>query len=133
MPPCIPGLGQAGGFSLWLQDQGGGSVDFLYQNLQRFLTAARKRPELQNVNAVFRAGVPQVYVDVDRDKVLKQGVPIGDVYQTLQAFLGAIYVNQFNRFGRQWRAFLARGPNARARAQATDADCGAHKRATNMP
>ena len=120
MPPSIPGLGQAGGFSLWLQDQGGGSVDFLYQNLQRFLTAARKRPELQNVNAVFRAGVPQVYVDVDRDKVLKQGVPIGDVYQTLQAFLGSIYVNQFNRFGRQWRVFLGGEPEARTSAEAID-------------
>ncbi len=113
-PPAIPGLGQAGGFSLWLQDQSGGSADYLYQNLQKFLAAARKRPELQNVNAVFRAGVPQVFVDVDRDKVIKQGVPIGDVYQTLQAYLGGIYVNQFNRFGRQWRVFLAGDEKARA-------------------
>jgi HAE1 family hydrophobic/amphiphilic exporter-1 len=120
LPPTIPGLGAAGGFSMWLQDQSGGSVDFLYQNLQRFLTAARKRPELQNVNAVFRAGVPQLYVDVDRDKVIKQGVPIGDVYQTLQAFLGAIYVNQFNRFGRQWRVFMGGEPQARADARAID-------------
>ncbi|HYL05689.1 MAG TPA: efflux RND transporter permease subunit, partial [Thermoanaerobaculia bacterium] len=117
LPPAIPGLGAAGGFSLWLQDQSGASVDFLYQNLQRFLTAARKRPELQNVNAVFRAGVPQVYVDVDRDKVIKQGVPIGDVYQTLQTFLGASYVNQFNRFGRQWRVFMSGEPEARAGTQ----------------
>jgi HAE1 family hydrophobic/amphiphilic exporter-1 len=115
-PPAIPGLGQAGGFSLWLQDQSGGSVDYLYQNLQKFLAAARKRPELQNVNAVFRAGVPQVFVDVDRDKVLKEGVPIGDVYQTLQAYLGGIYVNQFNRFGRQWRVFLAGDGASRANA-----------------
>ncbi len=106
LPPAIPGLGQAGGFSMWLQDQSGGSPDFLYQNLQKYLAAARKRPELQNVNAVFRAGVPQLFVDVDRDKVIKQGVPVADVYQTLQAFLGGIYVNQFNRFGRQWRVFI---------------------------
>src|ERR1700688_2022228 len=118
LPPPIPGLGSAGGFSLWLQDRSGDSVDFLYQNLQKFLTAARKRPELQGVNAVFRAGVPQVYVDVDRDKVIKQGVPIGDVYQTLQAFLGAVYVNQFNRFGRQWRVFMSGEPTARASAEA---------------
>ncbi len=117
LPPAIPGLGAAGGFSLWLQDQSGGSVDFLYQNLQRFLTAARKRPELQNVNAVFRAGVPQVYVDVDRDKAIKQGVPIGDVYQTLQTYLGAVFVNQFNRFGRQWRVFMSGEPEARANTQ----------------
>ncbi|HVR09143.1 MAG TPA: multidrug efflux RND transporter permease subunit [Thermoanaerobaculia bacterium] len=117
LPPAIPGLGAAGGFSLWLQDQSGGSVDYLYQNLQRFLTAARKRPELQNVNAVFRSSVPQLYVDVDRDKVIKQGVPIGDVYQTMQTFLGAVYVNQFNRFGRQWRVFMSGEPEARANAQ----------------
>jgi HAE1 family hydrophobic/amphiphilic exporter-1 len=81
-------------------------VDFLNQNLQRFLEAARKRPELQNVNSSFRAAVPQVFVDVDRDKALKQGVPIADVYQALQAFLGGTFVNQFNRFGRQWRVYL---------------------------
>src|SRR5262249_4322261 len=65
-----------------------------------------KRPELAAVNSTFRAGVPQVFADVERDKVLKQGVAVADVYQTLQAFLGGIYVNQFNRFGRQWRLFL---------------------------
>ena len=63
-------------------------------------------PSSQNVNSTFRAAVPQLFVDVDRDKALKQGVPIGDVYQTLQAFLGGAYVNHFNRFGRQWRVFL---------------------------
>jgi HAE1 family hydrophobic/amphiphilic exporter-1 len=106
LPPAIPGLGTSGGFSLWVQDRSGGSVDFLNQNLQKFLEAARKRPELQNVNSSFRAAVPQLFVDVDRDKALKQGVPINDVYTTLQAFLGGSFVNQFNRFGRQWRVYL---------------------------
>ncbi|HEY8152049.1 MAG TPA: efflux RND transporter permease subunit [Vicinamibacteria bacterium] len=105
-PPAIPGIGNAGGFSFWLQDRSGGSVELLSTNLQKFLDAARKRPELVGVNTPFRAGVPQVYADVDRDKVLKQGVAVADVYQTLQAFLGGLYVNQFNRFGRQWRVFL---------------------------
>ena len=105
-PPAIPGLGFSGGFSLWLQDRSGGSVEFLNENLQKFIEAARKRPELQNVNSTFRAAVPQVYVDVDRDKALKQGVPVADVYQSLQTFLGGTYVNQFNRFGRQWRVFM---------------------------
>ncbi len=105
-PPAIPGLGASGGFSLWVQDRSGNSVDYLNQNLQRFLEAARKRPELQNVNSSFRAAVPQILVDVDRDKALKQGVPITDVYQTLQAYLGGSFVNQFNRFGRQWRVYL---------------------------
>ncbi len=106
MPPPIPGLGSAGGFSLWLQDRSGGSVEFLDQNLQNFLAAARQRPELSGVISQFSADVPQIYADVDRDKALKQGVAVADVYQTLQAYLGGIYLNQFNRFGRQWRVFL---------------------------
>ena len=106
MPPSIPGLGSSGGFSFWLQDRSGGSIDFLDQNLQKFLDAARKRPELAGVVSPFSATVPQVYADVDRDKVLKQGVQVRDVYQTLQAYLGGLFLNQFNRFGRQWRVFL---------------------------
>jgi HAE1 family hydrophobic/amphiphilic exporter-1 len=106
LPPSIPGLGAAGGFSFWLQDRSGGSVDFLDQNLQKFLEAARKRPEIGTVASQFSASVPQIYADVDRDKVLKQGVAVNDVYQTLQAYLGGLFLNQFNRFGRQWRVFL---------------------------
>lgn len=106
MPPAIPGLGSAGGFSFWLQDRGGGSAEYLNQNLQKFLVAARKRPELTGVNASFSTNIPQIYADVDRDKVLKQGVAVGDVYQTLQAYLGGLFVNQFNRFGRQWKVFV---------------------------
>ncbi len=106
LPPSIPGLGAAGGFSFWLQDRSGGSVDFLDQNLQKFLEACRKRPEIGTVTSTFSASVPQIYADVDRDKVLKQGVAVNDVYQTLQAYLGGLFLNQFNRFGRQWRVFL---------------------------
>jgi len=105
-PPAIPGLGNSGGFSFWLQDRSGNSVDFLDQNLQKFLAAARQRPELAGVLSQFSATTPQIYADVDRDKVLKQGVAVGDVYQTLQAYLGGLFLNQFNRFGRQWRVFL---------------------------
>jgi HAE1 family hydrophobic/amphiphilic exporter-1 len=106
MPPSIPGLGTQGGFSFWLQDRSGGSLEFLNQQVQGFLDAARKRPELVGVTSQFTAAVPQLYADVDRDKVLKQGIALGDVYQTMQAFLGGLFVNQFNRFGRQWRVFL---------------------------
>jgi HAE1 family hydrophobic/amphiphilic exporter-1 len=106
LPPAIPGLGNAGGFSMYIQDRSGGTVQFLDQNLQKFLDAARKRPELANVTSLFNSSVPQVYADVDRDKVLKQGVAIADVYRTLQTYLGGLYLNQFNRFGRQWRVFL---------------------------
>src|SRR5258707_766166 len=106
MPPSIPGLGSQGGFSFWLQDRTGGSVDFLNENVQAFLTAARKRPELAGLASQFTAAVPQLFADVDRDKVLKQGIALGDVYQTMQTFLGGLFVNQFSRFGRQWRVFL---------------------------
>src|SRR5258705_9844879 len=105
-PPAIPGIGNAGGFSFWVQDRSGGGVGLLTENVQKVVDAARKRPELASVNTPFRGSVPQLYADVDRDKVLKQGVAVADVYQTLQAFLGGLYVNQFNRFGRQWRVFL---------------------------
>ena len=119
-PPAIPGLGNSGGFSLWLQDRSGGSVEFLDQNLQKFLEACGKRPELAGTISLFSASVPQIYADVDRDKALKQGVAVGDVYQTLQAYLGGLYLNQFNRFGRQWRVFLqAEGDERR-----TEADIG---------
>jgi len=105
-PPAIPGLGNSGGLSFWLQDRSGGSVEFLDQNLQKFLAAARQRPELASVASQFSATAPQIFADVDRDKVLKQGVDVRDVYQTMQAYLGGLYLNQFNRFGRQWRVFL---------------------------
>ena len=105
-PPAIPGLGNAGGFSFWLQDRSGGSVEFLDQNLQKFLAAARQRKELTGVFSQFSTGTPQLYAVVDRDKVLKQGVTVAGVYQTMQAYLGGLYLNQFNRFGRQWRVFL---------------------------
>jgi HAE1 family hydrophobic/amphiphilic exporter-1 len=116
-PPAIQGLGTGGGFSFWLQDRSGGTVDFLNENLQKFLEAARKRPELANVNSVWRASVPQIFAQVDRDKVIKQGVAIKDVYQALQAFLGGMYVNQFNRFGRQWKVFLQSESAGRVRVE----------------
>jgi hydrophobic/amphiphilic exporter-1 (mainly G- bacteria), HAE1 family len=106
MPPSIPGLGSQGGFSFWLQDRSGGTIAALDASLQKFLAEARKRPELAGVSSPFSAAVPQIFVDVDRDKVLKQGIALGDVYQTMQTFLGGLYVNQFNRFGRQWRVFM---------------------------
>jgi len=105
-PPAIAGLGRSGGFSGWIQDRSGGDVAFLATNLQNFIAAARKRPEVGSINTVFRPSVPQVYADVDRDKVIKQGITVSSVYQTLQAFLGGLYINQFNRFGRTWRVYL---------------------------
>ncbi|HEY1816116.1 MAG TPA: multidrug efflux RND transporter permease subunit [Kofleriaceae bacterium] len=105
-PPAIPGISAAGGFSLMLQDRSGGSYDFLAQNVMKFVAAARKRPELENVRPNFSPAVPQLYADVDKDKAMKEGVQVADIYNTLQTFLGGSYVNDFSRFGRQWRVFV---------------------------
>ncbi|HZN56121.1 MAG TPA: multidrug efflux RND transporter permease subunit, partial [Candidatus Polarisedimenticolaceae bacterium] len=112
-PPEIAGLGSSGGFSLFLQDRQGQSIEALNASVQKFMEEARKRPELTRLATVFRASVPQVFADVDRDKTLKQGVPINEVFQTLQADLGGIFVNQFTRFGRQWRVYLQAEGEAR--------------------
>jgi HAE1 family hydrophobic/amphiphilic exporter-1 len=106
-------ISAAGGFSLFLQDRSGGSVEFLAQNVKRFVDAARKRPELQNVIPNFSPSVPQIFAEVDKEKVMKEGIPIADVYATLQAFLGGAYVNDFTRFSRQWKVFVQAAPDAR--------------------
>jgi len=105
-PPAIPGISAAGGFSMMLQDRGGSSYEFLSQNVLKFVAEARKRPELENVRPNFSPAVPQLFADVDKDKALKEGVQVAEIYNTLQSFLGGSYVNDFSRFGRQWRVFL---------------------------
>ena len=105
-PPAIAGVGTSGGFSFMLQDRAGRSVDYLARNVDRFLEAARQRPELTRVNSSLIARVPQVYANVDRDKVLKQEVDLEEVYRTLNAFMGTLFVNYFNRFGRQWQVYV---------------------------
>jgi hydrophobic/amphiphilic exporter-1 (mainly G- bacteria), HAE1 family len=115
-PPAIPGLGTAGGFTFMLQDRSGGTVTELSEMLDKLALAARKRPEIASVVSTFRPSVPQLYVEVDQDRVLKQGLQFTEVYQTLQAFLGGAYVNQFNRFGRQWKVYLQAEPEYRTSA-----------------
>jgi len=105
-PPAIQGVGTAGGVTFILEDRAGRDVGFLAENTQRFLVAARKRPELARVTTTLLPSVPQYFVDVDRDKVLSQGVELGQVYGTLQAFMGGQFVNYFNRFGRQWQVYV---------------------------
>jgi hydrophobic/amphiphilic exporter-1 (mainly G- bacteria), HAE1 family len=105
-PPAIPGIGTAGGVTFILEDRAGKDINFLWENTQKFLAAAQKRPELSRVSTTFVPTVPQVFVKVDRDKVLKQGVDIGEVFQVLQAFMGSYFVNYFNRFGRQWQVYV---------------------------
>jgi hydrophobe/amphiphile efflux-1 (HAE1) family protein len=118
-PPAIPGVGTSGGFTFALEDRGGNDIPYLAANVDKFLTAARKRPEIAGINTSFLPSVPQQFVDVDRDKVLKQGVAVADVYTTLQAYMGGIFVNYFNRFGRQWQVYVQADGDYRAAAQDT--------------
>src|SRR3984957_5118755 len=116
-PPAIPGVGTAGGFTFMLEDRSGGDIQFLTKNLATFMEAARKRPEIASLSTTFLPNVPQEFVDVDRDKVLKQGVNLNDVYKTIQAFMGGYFVNYFNRFGRQWQVYIEAEGEDRAKAE----------------
>src|SRR2546429_8430613 len=86
-------------------------------NLGTFLEAARKRAEIAGLFTTFLPSVPQEFVEVDRDKVLKQGVPLNDVYRTIQAFMGGYFINYFNRFGRQWQVYIEAESEDRAKAE----------------
>jgi HAE1 family hydrophobic/amphiphilic exporter-1 len=116
-PPAIPGVGTSGGVTFVLEDRSGKDIEFLADNMNKFLAAARKRPELASVNTTFLPKVPQQFIDVDRDKALKQGVDIKDVYRTIQAFMGGTFVNYFNRFGRQWQVYVEAEGAYRNRAE----------------
>jgi hydrophobe/amphiphile efflux-1 (HAE1) family protein len=105
LPPIL-GLGTSGGFEFMLEDRSGGDVDSLAQATDQLVNASRSRPELANVISTFRNTVPQYKVALDREKAETIGVPITDVYDALQTFLGGLYVNDFNRFGRTWRVYL---------------------------
>lgn len=105
-PPAIPGIGTSGGVTFMLEDRAGRDVAFLAENLNRFLEAVRQRPEIATASTTFLPSVPQVFIDVDRDKVLAQGVDLTEVSQTMQTFMGGYFVNYFNRFGRQWQVFV---------------------------
>jgi len=116
-PPAIPGVGTAGGFTFILEDRSGGDIQFLAKNLATFMDAAKKRPEIGSLTTTFLPSVPQEFVEVDRDKVLKQGVNLSDVYRTVQAFMGGYFINYFNRFGRQWQVYIEAEGDDRSRAE----------------
>ncbi|MCU0253642.1 MAG: efflux RND transporter permease subunit, partial [Acidobacteria bacterium] len=115
-PPAIPGLGTGSGFSIMVQDQAGGTPDYLEDQVQKFIAEARKRPEIGNAFTTFSARVPQLFADIDREKVLKLGVQLKDVNTTLGASLGGSYINDFNRFGRLYKVYAQAEPEYRAKA-----------------
>jgi len=116
-PPAIPGVGTSGGVTFILEDRMGKDIGFLAENSEKFMEAARKRPEVSRIDTTFIPDVPQVFARVDRDKVLKQGVNLSDVYQTLQSFMGGVMVNFFNRFGRVWQVYVQAEGEFRTQAE----------------
>ncbi len=113
-PPAIQGVGTSGGFQFVLEDRSGKESEFLVNNLNKFLEAARKRPEIGMVTTTYVPSTPQKYVYVDKEKVLKQGVNLKDVYTTLQAFMGGQFVNYFNQFGRTFQVYVEAEESYRA-------------------
>ena len=105
-PAAIRGLGSAGGFEVYLQDRADADPQKLYQNLQQFLGELRKRQELTGIASFYRPTSPQLFVDVDREKAAALGVPLKDVFDTLQGTMGVLYVNDFNKFGHTYRVQL---------------------------
>jgi HAE1 family hydrophobic/amphiphilic exporter-1 len=112
-PPAIPGLGSGSGFTLMIQDKGGNTPDYLSKQTGKFIQAAMQRPEIGSVFTSFRANVPQRYMEINKDKVLKAGISLNNIYTTVGAFLGGSYVNDFNRFGRLYKAYIQAEPEYR--------------------
>ncbi len=112
-PPAIPGLGNGSGFSIMLQDKGGNTTDYLSQNTMKFIVAANKRPEIGAAFTTFQANVPQKYLDIDKEKALKLGVNLNDLYTTIGSLMGGAYVNDFTRFGRLYKTYIQAEPEYR--------------------
>jgi len=105
-PPPIQGLGSTGGSQMELQDRGGAGLELLQQVAYDIQARGQQSPALAGVTTTFRAGVPQLFLEVDREKAKKLGVPLDVIFNTLQANLGSAYVNDFNLFGRVWRVMV---------------------------
>ena len=115
-PPAIPGVGTSGGATFILEDRSGSGIDFLAKNTQIFMAEARKRPELAGVMTTALFGVPQVGVKVDNAKVMTQQIPLSNLYQTMQTFMGGALINYFNRFGLQWQVYVQADGDFRTKA-----------------
>jgi len=115
-PPAIPGVGTSGGATFILEDRSGSPLEFLAKNTQIFMAEARKRPELASVMTTALFGVPQVGVNVDNAKAMTQQIPLADLYQTVQTFMGGSLINYFNRFGLQWQVYVQADGDFRTKA-----------------
>ncbi len=117
-PPPIFGLGTAGGFEFYIQNRGEGGAARLAEVMEQFLARANKDPALGGINTFWRAAVPQLYVDLDREKAKALGVSVDNAFNTLAATLGTYYVNDFNKYGRTWQVLLSADPAYRMRPDA---------------
>ncbi|HET9668524.1 MAG TPA: efflux RND transporter permease subunit [Casimicrobiaceae bacterium] len=114
-PPPIFGLGTAGGFELYLQNHGEGGAKRLDEVKNAFLARANGDPVLAGAQTLWRATVPQLHVDVDREKAKTLGIPINDIFAALSATLGNFYINDFNKYGRAWQVLMSAEPSYRNR------------------
>jgi len=112
-PPAIPGLGNGSGFSIMIQDRQGNSPEYLASNTMKFIKAANDRPEIARAFSTFQATVPQRFLDIDKEKALKLGINLNDLYTTIGAFMGGAYVNDFTRFGRLYKTYIQAEPEYR--------------------
>ncbi|MFD1315798.1 efflux RND transporter permease subunit [Namhaeicola litoreus] len=113
-PPALPGLGNGAGFSIMIQDKGGNDANYLANNTMKFIKAVNDREEIQGAFSSFQANVPQRFLDIDKEKALKMGVKLNDLYTTVGAFMGGAYVNDFTRFGRLYKTYIQAEPEYRA-------------------
>ena len=117
LPPSLRGIGNAGGFTMEVEDRSGGATPQQLQAVtQKLIDAARHRPEVSTLFSTFRANVPQLYVNVDRVKAKQQNVSVTDVFQTLEVYLGGLYINDFNYLGRTWHVMAQADAPFRATA-----------------
>ncbi|MCA1742501.1 MAG: multidrug efflux RND transporter permease subunit [Desulfovibrionales bacterium] len=120
-PPPIPGLGSTGGVEILIQDRAGAGMDKLARITEQFIAEASKLPEVTNPFTSFSMNVPQLQMEVDREKAKNMGVSLDQIYSTLQAFLGGLYINDLNKFGRSYRVMLQAKPEYRAKPKDIEA------------
>ncbi|WP_094606295.1 Efflux pump membrane transporter BepE [Sporomusa silvacetica DSM 10669] len=118
-PSGLPGLGMVGGFTLMLEDRSGGSLADLDSMAQKFVAAAKERPEIGSITSTFKSNTPSYEFEVDREKAEQMGVAIDDVFTALQVFLGGSQVNDFNKFGRAYKVTVQAEPSFRSDVNAT--------------
>ena len=109
-PPALPGYGQVSGFTMELQDRSGGSAEQMEEYVQQVQKAAMARPEIGRISTSFNAAAPQIKVELDREKARKLSVPVNSIFETLQTYLGGLYVNDFNLFNRVYQVMLQAEP-----------------------